>query len=97
MSGVLKTADQWEDVFLQMRNQSHSLPWRGAGGDALRQRISADLSVVSGKADKLRQAAGIARNGASDINAAQRSALYAVADAQNAGFDVGEDLSVSYT
>lgn len=92
-----KTADQWEDTFLQMRNQSHSLPWRGAGGDALRQRTGADLSVVSGKADKLRQAAGIARNGASDISAAQRSALYAVADAQNAGFDVGEDLSVSYT
>ncbi|ARG74736.1 hypothetical protein B1T51_09905 [Mycobacterium kansasii] len=30
-----KTADQWEDVFLQMRNQSHTLIWEGAGGDAL--------------------------------------------------------------
>ncbi|UXA04437.1 hypothetical protein KXD96_15535 [Mycobacterium sp. SMC-2] len=92
-----KTADQWEDVFLTMRSQSQSITWQGAGGDALRQRTSADLSTVSGKADQLRQAAGIARNGASDISAAQHRALYAVEDAQNAGFDVGEDLSVSYT
>lgn len=92
-----KTADQWEDTFLTMRNQSQSIGWHGAGGDALRQRTGADLSTVSGKADQLRQAAGIARSGASDISAAQRSALYAVEDAQNAGFDVGEDLSVSYT
>lgn len=92
-----KTADQWEDVFLTMRNQSYGLTWQGAGGDGLRQRTSADLSTVSRKADQLRQAAGIARNGASDISSAQRRVLYAVEDAQNAGFDVGEDLSVSYT
>lgn len=44
-----KTADQWEDVFLQMRNQSHTLVWEGAGGDALRQRTGADLAIVSTK------------------------------------------------
>lgn len=92
-----QTADRWEDTFLTMRNQAQSITWHGAGGDALRQRTASDLSTVTGKADQLRQAAGIARSGASDINAAQRSALYAVEDAQNAGFDVGEDLSVSYT
>lgn len=91
-----QTADKWEDAFLTMRNQSHSIAWQGAGGDALRQRTAADLSTVTGKADLLRQAAGIARSGASDISTAQRSVLNAVADAQNAGFDVGEDLSVSY-
>ncbi len=90
-------ADQWEDVFLQMRNQSYALPWQGAGGDALRQRTSADLPIVSGKADQLRQAAGIARNGASEISAAQRRVLYAVQDAQDAGFVVGEEFSVSDT
>lgn len=92
-----KTADHWEDVFLQMRNQSYSLPWQGAGGDGLRQRTGADLPIVSSKADQLRQAAGIARNGASDISAAQQRVLYAVEDAQNAGFNVGEDLSVTDT
>lgn len=90
-----KTADQWEDVFLQMRNQSYAITWNGAGGDGLRQRTSADLPIVSAKADLLRQAAGIARNGASEISAAQRSVLYAVEDAQNAGFAVREDLSVA--
>lgn len=88
-------ADRWEDVFLTMRNQSHSLTWQGAGGDGLRQRTGADLPIVSAKADQLRQAAGIARNGASDISAAQRRVLYAVEDANNAGFTVGEDLSVT--
>jgi hypothetical protein len=92
-----KTADQWEDAFLTMRNQSNAIAWQGAGGDALRQRTGSDLSLVSGKADQLRQAAGIARSGASDIGAAKQRVLYAVADAQDAGFDVGEDLSVSYT
>ena len=91
-----QTADRWEDAFLTMRNESHSIAWKGAGGDALRQRTTADLSVVTGKADLLRQAARIACSGASDISAAQRSVLNAVADAQSAGFDVGEDLSVSY-
>jgi hypothetical protein len=91
------TADQWEDVFLQMRNQSYSIAWQGAGGDGLRQRTGADLPIVNAKADQLRQAAGIARSGASEISAAQRRVLYAVEDAQNAGFAVGEDLSVTDT
>ncbi|WP_245843150.1 hypothetical protein [Mycolicibacterium vulneris] len=91
-----QTADRWEDTFLTMRNQSHSITWHGAGGDTLRQRTGADYTLVSGKADELRQAAGIARSGASDISAAKQRALHAVEDAQNAGFDVGEDLSVSY-
>lgn len=92
-----KTADQWEDVFLQMRNQSYAIAWQGAGGDALRERTSADLPIVSAKADQLRQAAMIARNGVSDISAVQRRVLYAVEGAQNAGFTVGEDLSVTDT
>lgn len=91
------TADHWEDVFLQMKNQSYALAWEGAGGDALRQRTGADLRVVAGKAEQLRQAAWVARSGASDISAAQRRVLYAVEDAESAGFRVGEDLSVTDT
>ncbi|MEE6179308.1 hypothetical protein [Mycobacterium sp. 050134] len=91
------TGDRWEDTFLRIRNQSHTMTWHGEGGDALRQRTSADLATVSAKADQLRQAAGIARSGASDIGAAQRRVIYGVEDAQNAGFVVGEDLSVTDT
>lgn len=50
-----ETADRWEDVFLQMRNQAHAIAWNGAGGDGLRQRTRADFSTVSGIADQLRQ------------------------------------------
>lgn len=89
-----KTADQWEDVFLQIRNQSHILLWEGAGGEALRQRTGADVAIVVAKADQLRQASKFARDGAGTIGTAQRRVLYAVEDAHNAGFFVGEDLSV---
>ncbi|WP_245847514.1 hypothetical protein [Mycobacterium szulgai] len=92
-----KTADQWEDAFFQMRNQSYAVDWSGAGGDALGERTSADLLIVSAKADMLREAAGIARNGSGDISAAQRRVLYGVEDAHNAGSTVGEDLSVTDT
>lgn len=92
-----KTADQWEDVFLHMRNQSHTLVWEGAGGEALRTRTGADFAVVSAKADQLRQASKIARDGAGTIGTAQRRVLYAVDDAHNAGFAVREDLSVTDT
>ena len=92
-----KTANQWEDVFLRMRNQSHTIIWEGAGGDGLRQRTSADLQIVSGIADQLRQATRIARDGAGTIGAAQRRVLYAIQDAHRDGFNVEADLSVTDT
>lgn len=90
-----KTADRWEDVFIQMRNRSHTILWEGAGGEALRQRTGADLTIVSAKADQLRQAARIARDGAGTIGTAQRRVIYAIDDARGAGFKVDEDLSVT--
>ena len=91
------TAERWEDAFIQMRNQAHAIEWEGLGGDAVRTRTSGDLAVVTGKTNQLRNAAKIARIGASNISAAQRRALYAVEDARNEGFQVGEDLSVTDT
>lgn len=91
------TADRWEDVFLQLRNESHTLVWEGAGGDALPTRTGADLDIVSPKADQLRQASTIARAGAGTIGACQRRVIYAVEDAHNAGFAVEEDISVTDT
>jgi hypothetical protein len=61
------------------------------------ERTTADKTIVMGKADQLRQAAKIARRGAGDIDAAKRRVLYAVEDAHNAGFNVGEELSVVET
>jgi hypothetical protein len=88
------TADHWEDSFTLVRNQSHTMGWDGQGGDALRTRTGGDLTTVSTKADQLRNAAHIARTGAGNISAAQRQAIYAIEDAEHAGFHVNEDLSV---
>ncbi|OBA57317.1 hypothetical protein A5647_24190 [Mycobacterium sp. 1100029.7] len=91
------TADRWEDTFTQVRNQATTMGWEGEGGEGLRARAGGDLATVSTKADLLRSAAQVARTGAGNISAAQRRALYAVEDAENAGFRVGEDLSVTDT
>jgi hypothetical protein len=88
-------ADRWEDAHWQVRNEAHSLDWEGFGGDALRARTVSDCDVATAKAAQLREAATIARRGAGDISAAQRRVMYAVQDAHNAGFKVGEDLSVT--
>ncbi|EID17851.1 hypothetical protein MXEN_00225 [Mycobacterium xenopi RIVM700367] len=91
------TADRWENVSLQVWQQSHGLDWEGRAREALVMRTTADKTTILGKADQLREAAKIARRGASDIDAAKRRVLYAVEDAHNAGFTVGEDLSVTDT
>lgn len=91
------TANRWENVSLQVWQQSHGLDWEGQARQALVERTTADKTIVMGKADQLRDAAKIARRGASDIDAAKRRVLYAVEDAHNAGFLVGEDLSVTDT
>jgi hypothetical protein len=61
----------------------------------MRNRVTADKAHAADKADQLREATSVARRGASDISAAQRRVMYAVEDAQNAKFNVGEDLSVT--
>jgi hypothetical protein len=91
------TADRWETVSVQVWQQSHTLDWEGQARDALVDRTTADKTTMLAKSDQLRDAAKVARRGASDIDAAKRRVLYAVEDAHNAGFLVGEDLSVTDT
>ena len=50
---------------------------------------------VGGLVDQLQEAAKTARIGASDLDAARSRVRYAVEDTRAAGFDVGEDLSVT--
>jgi hypothetical protein len=52
------------------------------------------LTTTSVVVDQLQAAAGVARSGASDLEAARSQMRYAVEDARSAGFEVGEDLSV---
>jgi hypothetical protein len=88
-------ADKWESTFHEVWEQSNAVKWQGQAADALHHRTNTDKSLVGSKAERLRQAAAIARKGAGDINAAQRRVVYAVEDANNAGFRVDEDLSVT--
>jgi|GEM_PF-1287875 len=91
------TADRWESVYGQLWQQAIGMDWRGQARDALIDRTTADRAVVTQKSDQLREASLTARKGAGDISAAQRSVLYKVDDAHQAGFVVGEDLSLTDT
>ena len=91
-------AEAWESHFETIHRVSLSpggAPWEGAGADAAQHDSFADLVRVRGLADHLRAAATAARSGAGDIARAKSQALQAIADAEAAGFTVGEDLSVS--
>lgn len=91
------TADRWESVYGQVWQQAIGMDWHGEARDALIDRTTADRAVVTQKSDQLREASLTARKGAGDISAAQRSVLYKVDDAHQAGFVVGEDLSLTDT
>jgi len=88
------TADRWHSAFAEAHEQAHAVSWEGYGAEALRERAIADKAHVTSKADQLREAASVARHGAGAISAAQQRVLYAVEDAQNAGFRVEDDFAV---
>jgi hypothetical protein len=90
-------ADRWEDAHWQVRNQAHALDWQGAAADALRERTVSDYTVASSQADQLRSTSRIARQQAGELDQLRNRVLYAVEDAHDAGFIVGEDLSVTDT
>jgi hypothetical protein len=90
-------ADRWEDAHWQVRNQAHALDWQGFAGDALRARTASDYIVASDHADLLGGTSRIARQQAGELERLRNRVLYAVEDAHNAGFTVGEDLSVADT
>jgi hypothetical protein len=99
---LTEAADHWEavggrnyGVANRVWRDAVSVDWQGEGVDALRTATHADMMRTSVAADHLQAAAKVARSGASDLYAARSRVRYAVEDARAAGFDVGEDLSVS--
>ena len=92
-------ADHWETVFTtvyQASAQPGGHPWEGSAADQAQLRAYLDRMAVIGVADQIRAAADAARTGAPRIDAARRKALDVVKEAIAAGFEVGQDLSVSY-
>jgi hypothetical protein len=79
----------------QVWRDALSIDWQGDAADALRTATHAEMVTTGAAADQLHAAAKVARGGASDLSAARSRVRYAVEDARTAGFNVGEDLSVS--
>ncbi|WP_199255638.1 hypothetical protein [Mycolicibacterium mengxianglii] len=95
-----RSATVWEDTFTQL-SQRISRPggvrWLGEAADAAQGRAHADRLIVVGYADRLHSAAGVARAGADQLTSARAAVLRAVETAENAGFTVEEDFSVTST
>lgn len=93
-------ATESESAFDQHR-QNVAAPggteWAGDAKDAALDRVSADQRVVGQHAEIQNAAADIAENGVTDLKAAQRDVLDAIAEAEGDGFRVNEDRSVTDT
>lgn len=97
-----EAADYWETVggrsygvTNQVWQDALSIDWQGEAAEALRTATHADMMTTSAVADRLQAAARVARSGASDLLSARSRVRYTVEDAHAAGFEVGEDLSVT--
>lgn len=71
--------------------------WEGDAKDAALDRVTADTAVVRRQSAVQDEAADLAENGGHDVRSAKRAALEAITDAEDDGFSVGEDLSVTDT
>src|SRR5277367_468197 len=99
---LTEAADHWETVGERSYGVSHgvwrdalTVDWSGEAAEALRTDTHADMMTTSAVVDQLQSAASVARSGASDLDAARSEMRHAVEDARSAGFEVGEDLSVT--
>jgi hypothetical protein len=95
-------AAHWETVGERSYGVAHgvwsdalTVDWRGEAAEALRTDTHADMMTTCAVVDQLQEAASVARSGASELEAARSQMRYAVEDARAAGFEVGEDLSVT--
>lgn len=88
-------ADRWAFTYGQVHAEAQGLPWEGLGVEELYERIGSDHRIAKAGAESLRGAARIARQEAPNLNAMHRRLLYALEDAQQAGFGVAEDWSVT--
>jgi len=98
---LTNAAEHWEVVAArnyglanQVWRDASSVDWQGHAADALRTATHSDMIAASAATDQLQTAAKVARSGASDLYAARARLLYAIEDAQTAGFDVEEEGSV---
>jgi hypothetical protein len=99
---LTEAAAHWETVGERSYGVAHgawsdalTVDWSGGAAEALRTDTHADMMTTSAVVDQLQEAAKVARSGASDLEAARSQMRYAVEDTHSAGFEVGQDLSVT--
>lgn len=94
-------ADRWESSFTDAHQRVRDADWVGQGHDTAVQRLETDLSKARGGGTALRDTAKILRMGAENERFAKAAGLRLVAEAQDSGYVVGEDLvatdTVTYT
>jgi hypothetical protein len=92
------TATTWDDAYAEAFRQAQSpggTVWTGDAADAAVETVGLDKAQVVGASDALQAAATATRTGSGELSAARESVLEAVSAAENAGFTVGEDYSVT--
>ncbi|BBZ67159.1 hypothetical protein MINS_25880 [Mycolicibacterium insubricum] len=93
-------ADDSEDVWTIHRSNIDSpsgTVWKGETKDAAVERVSADISVVAWQCDIAREAAAIAREASATRHLLAGKVVDAIAEAEDDGFSVDEDLTVRDT
>jgi hypothetical protein len=91
-------ADGWEKHFTTVQSASQEpggSPWEGHAAEAAQARAYNDLIKVRQLSDSLQSAAAVARRGADRLEHAKRGVLDSVQHAEESGFTVAEDLSVT--
>lgn len=87
--------DNWESVYVRVRNGLQSIGWEGEAADAAMTASDIDLRKVLGHVDHLRATAKLATQAADELRFAQNDLLNTVADINEQGFDVGADWTVT--
>jgi hypothetical protein len=92
------TGNQWDQVFTEIHESMSTpggMPWNGQAAAAGQERAYIDMVKVRGATFQLHEAAGTARLGDARLQECKQEVLDAVRDARVAGFEVGEDYSVT--
>ncbi|MEX7469082.1 hypothetical protein AB4Z39_05145 [Mycobacterium adipatum] len=90
-------ATTWEGAMDRAHGSLERANWSGPAADAAIEESGNHRRVVFADAEHIRSAVTTANVGANELVGAQQRILREVDDAINAGFDVGEDFSVTYT
>jgi hypothetical protein len=93
-----RTGNLWDEVFAEIHAGASTpggAPWQGQAAVVAQERAYFDMVKIRGAAFQLHEAAEIARRGGEQLQEGKAAVLEAVSEVRAAGFDVGEDYSVT--